>query len=240
MEEAAAQASEALEQAQRVQVGGLALFGHPNQIYNGIYLWVNGRVHEGWPWYKHERSIARLYRCTSDARRQWNLNTKLKPEVRDNRGYIRSFGGPVPVGKRKWRAFSVDGPWDSFTFSVVELVSCSSAMTVIVGCPAKEIFIGLPLLLLLLLVVMVLLQTTMDQVREYRARQMLIAARDGHADTLEWLIQPLKACQSGPEADANSSDDDWDGVNGGGVNVNALVLTIDDDPFNPGQKIRVR
>ena len=73
MEEAAAQASEALEQAQRVQVGGLALFGHPNQIYNGIYLWVNGRVHEGWPWYKHERSIARLYRCTSDAKRQWNL-----------------------------------------------------------------------------------------------------------------------------------------------------------------------
>ena len=46
------QCRQAFEQAERVADGGLALWGHPNENYNGIWFWKRNQVLHGWPFYQ--------------------------------------------------------------------------------------------------------------------------------------------------------------------------------------------
>ena len=40
------------KQAERVADGGLALWGHPNENYNGVWFWKPNQVLHGWPFYQ--------------------------------------------------------------------------------------------------------------------------------------------------------------------------------------------
>ena len=71
-------AARAAAQAQRLGAGGgLALRGHPDPSFNGVYRRVGPGLHEGWPRYACEGSGRQLY-CYQASER-WQVSSEYRP-----------------------------------------------------------------------------------------------------------------------------------------------------------------